>query len=195
MRAAADIQFAPVPPTPPPQPPEWLTALGRFLERVFAPVGEWLGMGWPTFEKVLIGLALAGVLILLWVLITPQLRKLGRASTEPEAAWVPDRSEARSLLEDADGLAAAGRFDEATHLLLRRSVGQIARARPEWVRPASTARELGELGELPAAARGAFAVIAARVERSRFALRPLTREDWQAARQAYADFALIEIAG
>jgi hypothetical protein len=186
IRASSDIQFAPLPPMEPPQVPDWLAALGRFLQGMFGPVGEWLGVGWPTVEKGLIALAVLLVLVL---------RRLRRRAAEPQATWAPDRDEALALLEDADALAAAGRFDEATHLLLRRSVGQIGEARSDWVRPASTARELGSLAALPAAARAAFAVIAARVERSRFALRPLTEADWQTAREAYARFARIEIAG
>ncbi len=90
----------------------------------------------------------------------------------------------------ADRLAAEGRFDEATHLLLQRSVGQIAAARPDLVEPATTARELAAMGALPDAARTAFGTIAGRVERSLFALRALGADDWQAARAAYADFAL-----
>lgn len=196
IRASADIQFAPLPPTPPPQTPDWLAALGRFLQRVLGPIGEWLGMGWPVFEKILIGLAVVLVLVLLWSLLAPVVRRLRqRRPAQVEAPWTPDRAEALALLEDADRLAAEGRFDEATHLLLRRSVGQIAEARPDWVHPASTAREIGGLSALPVAARHAFRVIAARVERSRYALRRLTQDDWQAARTAYADFALVEIAG
>jgi len=97
---------------------------------------------------------------------------------------------ALALLDEADRLAADGRFDEATHLLLQRSVGQIAEARPDLVEPSSTAREIAAQPALPEKARGAFAVIADRVERSLFALRRLSLEDWQAARAAYADFAL-----
>ncbi len=194
IRASADIQFAPLPPIQPPKTPDWLAALGRFLQRVFGPLGEWLGMAWPTFEKVLIGLAVVLVLLLLWVLLAPVVRRLRRPRPVVEAPWTPDRADALALLEDADHLAAAGQFDEATHLLLRRSVGQIAEARPDWVHPASTAREIGGLAALPDAARHAFAVIAARVERSRFALRRLSQDDWQAARTAYAQFALVEIA-
>jgi len=107
-----------------------------------------------------------------------------------EPAWQPDTGAALALLEDADRLAAEGRFDEATHLLLQRSVGQIVAARPEWLHPSTTARELAVLPALPDAARRAFAVIAERVERSLFALRRLSADDWQAARAAYADFAL-----
>ena len=108
--------------------------------------------------------------------------------------WAPSAAEALALLEDADRLAALGQYDEATHLLLKRSVGQIAAARPDWLHPASTAREIAVLPGLPARARDAFALIAARVERSLFALVLLGPDDWQAARAAYTQFALTEIA-
>ena len=39
----------------------------------------------------------------------------------------------------------------------------------------------------------AFRIIAERVERSLFALRALDRTDWEAARAAYADFALARL--
>ena len=110
-----------------------------------------------------------------------------------EQEWQPDREESLALLEDADKLAADGHYDEATHLLLKRSVGQIAAARPDWVEPSSTARELAALPSLSEAARAAFATISSRVERSLFALRALDRSDWEVARSAYADFALARI--
>lgn len=194
IRASADIQFAPLPPTPPPEMPDWLAALGRFLQGLFGPLGEWLGVAWPTFEKVLTGLAVLLALVVVWALLAPVVRRMRQPRPVAEAPWTPDRADALALLDDADRLAEAGRFDEATHLLLRRSVGQIAEARPDWVHPASTAREIGGLAALPEAARHAFAVIADRVERSRYALRRLSQDDWQAARDAYARFALVQIA-
>jgi hypothetical protein len=198
VRAASDIQFAPVGPVVPPRPPvppEWLLRFGEWLQKVFGGLGDWFGIPWPVFEKILIGLAILGAAILLWAILRPliaRLRQPRTPSAEPE--WTPDRHQALALLEDADRLAAEGRYDEATHLLLKRSVGQIAEARPDWLNPASTAREIANILSLPAAARTAFAAIAQRVERSRFALRPLVADDWQAARKAYADFALVAIA-
>ena len=118
----------------------------------------------------------------------------GRGYPEAEPEWAPDRAEAIALLEDADRLAAAGRFGEAVHLLLKRSVRHIADARPDWLMPASTAREIAMMPALPEAARQAFGTIAARVERSLFALRDLDSGDWQAAREAYAKFALERFA-
>jgi len=78
--------------------------------------------------------------------------------------------------------------------LLRRSVHQIAEARPDWLAPSSTAREIAVLPGLGPRAREAFALIAGRVERGFYALIRLDADDWQVARAAYADFALAEIA-
>ena len=165
------------------------------LRAVFEPVGRALGMSWPVIEKVVVAAGVALLLFVAWRLLAPSLGGRRQRSDRADAdGWEPDREAAQALLAEADRLAGDGRFDAAAHLLLRRSVEQIAAARPEWLRPASTAREIAALPSLPERARAAFAVIAARVERSRFALRGLDRSDWDAARAAYADFALADLA-
>jgi hypothetical protein len=116
--------------------------------------------------------------------------RLPKREAEEEPEWAPDRGQAQALLDEADRLAAEGRYGEAAHLLLQRSVRHIAEARPDWLEPASTAREIAVLPMLPERARQAFTAIATRVERNLFALRDLDLADWQAARAAYADFAL-----
>ena len=196
VRGDASIQYAPVeiPQQQPPEPPGWLRAFFEWLGDLLAPVGELLGMSWPVFKWVLLAIGVVLVLVLLWRLLAPALAWRPKAEIENDE-WVPDPTQAIALLEEADRLAAEGRYDEATHLLLQRSVGQIAAAWPDWVEPSSTARELAALSTLPETARNAFGVIAARVERSLFALRSLGAEDWQAARDAYADFALQRLAG
>lgn len=197
VRHTADIQFAPMPrvkPASPPAIPGWLEALLRGLEAIFAPIGRMLGLSWPVFQYVLIGLAVLLAAYLLWLLLAPLVaRALARGSADAPEAWTPQRAEALALLEDADALAAQGRYGEAAHLLLRRSVGQIEAARPEWLVPASTAREIAALPMLPDAGRRAFATIATRVERSLFALRDLDAADWAAARGAYAEFARVAL--
>jgi hypothetical protein len=194
VRATGDIQYAPVPPPPIPKEPEWLKALGEWLKAIFEPLGRALGLSWPVIEYILLGLAALAVALIVWRIVAAVIaarRKARPVDAVPE--WAPSAHEAQALLEDADRLAAEGRFDEATHLLLRRSVGHIASARPDWLKPASTAREIAVLPGLPQRAREAFALIAARVERSLFALRPLGADDWLAARGAYAQFALADI--
>ena len=195
VRADGSIQFAPIkPPEPPPEPPSWLDDVFRWLGQVLEPLGRWFGGAWPVLKWVLLGLAVAGTLWLLWRLLAPVLER-GPALVADDEGWAPAREDALALLDEADRLAAEGRYDEATHLLLKRSVGQIAAARPDWVEPSSTARELSALPALPDAARLAFRTIAERVERSLFALRQLGRDDWEAARAAYAEFALQRLPG
>jgi hypothetical protein len=199
VRAATDIQYAPLPPIPPTEPPKspaWLEQLGEWLRALFEPLGKALGMSWPMVEKVLLALAILMALILLWKLVLePLLAYQRKPKLEEEAEWVPTRAHAVALLEDADRLAAEGRYGEAAHLLLQRSVNHIADVRPDWLHPASTAREIASLPSLPERARTAFGIIAVRVERSLFALRELDAGDWQAARSAYADFALQDMRG
>jgi hypothetical protein len=142
---------------------------------------------------VLIGLAALGVLFLIYRLVEPLLGRNRAPAGEEVPEWVPDRGQAIALLDEADRLAGEGKFDEATHLLLHRSVSHIESARPGLLPPASTAREISVHLGLPERARGAFTVIATRVERSFFALRSLNAEDWRAAREAYADFALARL--
>jgi len=190
MRDAGDIQFAPVPPDPVPVTPEWLKALGRFLEWLLSPLGRVLGASWSWVELALLIGAGLGLLWIAWALLWPMWRARKSRIKVAAPEWAPAREEALALLGDADTLAAQGRFDEAAHLLLQRSVGQIARARPDWLNPSSTAREIGGLAGLPHAARAAFAEIAAMVERARYALRALDTDDWAKAREAYARFAL-----
>ncbi len=195
VRADGDIQYAPLPPIKPPETPGWLEALGEWLRRLLEPLGKAIGVSWPVIENVLIAVALLCVLAILWRLLQPLLARLRAEPAEAAPEWSPDRAAAVALLEDADRLAGEGRYAEAVHLLLQRSVGHIAEARPDWLLPASTAREIAAFPMLPERARQAFGTIATRVERSLFALRELQREDWSVARAAYADFALADLAG
>ncbi len=191
LRADESIQFAEVEFPAQEPPPDWLTDFLQWLSEVLAPLGMFFVAIWPVLKWVLIIGGIAMLVILIVRMIEPDfLRRKKKTTAEGEDSWAPDQGEALALLEEADRLANEGRYDEATHLLLKRSVGQIAEARPDLVEPSSTARELSAEIRLPQGARDAFGIIAARVERSLFALSPLHQDDWQAARAAYADFAL-----
>ena len=190
LRADPSIQFAPVPPPPPQVTPDWLLAVGRFLERLLRPLGELMGLDWRWLMWTLIALAGAGALWLGWTLvIAPWLAKRRVKDNPANSEWTPDRAAALALLEDADKLAAAGQYGEAAHLLLQRSVGQIAAVRPGWLSPASTSREISVMQGLSERARQTFATIAQVVERSLFGLRGAGEDDWQVAREAYSEFA------
>ncbi|PZT92342.1 DUF4129 domain-containing protein [Sphingomonas sp. ABOLH] len=190
IRADGSIQFDLPEKLPEPRdpPPEWLEpvlrAIGNFV--------QWVGGGWQVILWV-IGIVIA--IALLFALV-PSLRewiaeRLGRRRVVEEAPpWTPTETRARALLEDADALAAEGRFDEAVHLLLFRSIDDIVAWRGDVVRPADTSRDIARAEALPPHARGVFAGIVAAVERSLFGGRALGADDWQRARADYAGFAL-----
>ncbi len=170
----------------PPLPPAWLEPLARFFRAI-----------WPGLEILFwVGL----VLLLLYILYGIAMRLQGREwpgrrkdkKAVPDPDWRPDEAPARALLSEADALAAQGRFDEAVHLILFRSIEDIDGRRPELVGPALTSRDIAALPAIPERPRGAFARIAMLVERSLFALRPLGESDWRDCRAAYEEFAFAE---
>ena len=165
------------PPTPPPD-LGWL----RFLEA--------LG---PIFQIIFwIGLGLI-VLAILWFIARELMRiripekkdKLKLTSTE----WRPTTAAAVALLSDADALAAEGRFAEAIHLLLLRSINDIDGRLPDAVRPALTARDIAGLERLPVAARPTFRQIAQAVEASLFGGDSVDQRTYGECRDAYEAFA------
>jgi hypothetical protein len=206
LRADSTIQFNLTPPKPQPKPPAWLEALGRWLkEYVFEPIGkalQWIGSFLPdaAYARILLWTVLALCALALawaiynrlhygrWRLKLPRLAPVADIAIEEE--WAPDEAPARSWLEEADALAREGRYAEAIHHLLFRSVEDIAKRRPNLVRPALTSREIAASQGIPSRARELFAAIARLVERSLFGGRPVGEKDWLEARGAYSDFAL-----
>ena len=91
-----------------------------------------------------------------------------RAQLPEDGWWRPDAARARVLLAQADALAEAGRFEEAAHLLLLKSVDDIDERRPGELRPSLTARDIARLPALPGDVRQAFGLIAGVVETSLF---------------------------
>lgn len=190
MRADGDIQFAPSFAKPPDPPPQWWDDFTRWLSEVLGPLAQMLSDVWPVLSKLLLVALVIGVGALLWVILAPYIADWRERRAVAARDWAPDQARARALLEEADALAAAGRFDEAAHLLLYRSIEDIAARRPELLRPSTTAREIGAFEALSASARSAFGVIAGHVEASFFARRPLDRSAWDSSREAYRAFAL-----
>jgi hypothetical protein len=190
IRASDSIQYAPLPPPKVPETPGWLESLYSLLESVFGPIGKALGAAAEPVKWILIALGITLLLLALWRLVLAPLLERWRMPAAETEDWTPGARDAAALLDEADRLASEGRYGEAAHLLLQRSVEHIAEARPEWLLPASTAREISAFPMLSDRAREAFSIIAGRVERSAYAKRTLDAGDWQAARGAYAQFAL-----
>jgi hypothetical protein len=172
-------------------PPAWLAWLGKLLGTLASsPMLFW------TMVALVAALVILSV-VRSWLAAGRPLARwpFGRKSAEaapasdPEA-WRPEPAPARALLHEADALAQAGRFAEAVHLLLQRSIEDLRRQRPQLVQPSLTSRELAGAEAMPRQARDVFARIAALVERSLFGGTALDAVDWKAARAAYADFAM-----
>ena len=189
---------------PPAPPPAWLVNFIEWLAN--GPIGRffsWIGAMMPSapIVRILLWTLLAVLLaMLIWVIVVriregewrlPRRRRAAAVTVEPEEeVWAPDAAPVRAWLKEADALAAQGRYAEAVHHLLFRSIEDLARRRPRLVRPALTSRELAAAEAVPAPARDLFARIARLVERSLFGGRPVSADDWSGARAAYADFAL-----
>ena len=203
LKADSSVQFSLPPAPPPPKTPDWLKSFFDWLGDVLEPVGKffaWLGSFLPDapYARALMWLVIAVLLaVVAWMVIErfrhgkwrlPTLPSASRAEIDEDDAWVPEAAPARAWLTEADALAAEGRYAEAVHHLLIRSIEDIVRRRPNVVRPALTSREISAAEAMPKPARSLFAMIAALVERSLFGGRPVDGQDWTTARAAYADF-------
>jgi hypothetical protein len=187
--AGGEIQTAfPPPPPPPSPPPEWLKSLFDAIASFF----QWSA---PAAKPLLwVGVAVV-VLFLLYHFVPAFARwvdnlRYGRKAGEGDdvdSIGLAEAGAARALLAEADALAAEGRFAEAVHLLLYRSVEDIEGRRPGLVKPAMTSRDLAEAQDLPTIARDAFSRIARAVEISLFGGRSIDAGAWQTCRSAYAE--------
>ncbi len=178
--------FEPREPTPP---PGWLRAFGEFLEA--------LGPLFRVIFWIAAALVVAG---LVYFLFGEAMRvRFGgkRTSKDKRQDDVlvdirPDAAAARSLLEEADALAQRGRFSEAVHLLLFRSIEDLQERIEGGVPNSLTAREISGLGKLPERAKRGLKPIIMVVERSFFGGRVVDADGWQEARRSYEDFAFGE---
>lgn len=183
VAADRSLQFRAEGIEPPPPMPDWLKAILELLA------------GLEPVLRVVFWIGVAAIaLAIVWFIVReilrlrlPERRKPVTPSGEGE--WRPAPGAALALLSDADALAEQGRFDEAVHLILLRSIGDIDGRLPNTVKPALTARDIAALGRLPAAARPAFSLIARVVEGSLFGGRHVDRAAFTECRQAYEAFA------
>ncbi|WP_084396748.1 DUF4129 domain-containing protein [Henriciella aquimarina] len=171
----------------------FIEAIGDFF--------AWLFSGIAPILKVLLFVAIAAaILYALWYMfgdvVGLKLRRKTQTGDEPEVSDIrghrPDRGQATALLDQADALAADGRFAEAVHLLLFRSIEDLQERRTGGVPQSLTAREIQSLSDLSARAREALGPIIRIVENSFFGGRAVDRDGWQRARTSYEQFAFGE---
>ena len=134
LREDGSVQFDLTRPDPPPTPPSWLGDFFSWLDRVMKPVADffrWIDSFFPDapYARILLWFVLAILAAaLLWLVYQRlrhgawQWRRTPAPAAEPllEEEWAPDHAPARRWLEEADELAAAGRYGEAIHHLLIR---------------------------------------------------------------------------
>ena len=173
-----------------PKPPAWLEALFRAL-------GHGLQAIAPAFTYIFWGVLIIGGAAILFFIAREfsGIRGLARRVRPvkldaPQSDWRPAAARARTLLRDADALAAEGRFAEAAHLLLFRSIDDIDERWPNTVGPALTSRDIAGHQGLSDIARQTFMVIARVVEGSFFGGAPVGEADFAECRRAYDSFAL-----
>jgi hypothetical protein len=166
--------------TPAAKPPGWLKDLVEFLGRHIREI-NWAG--WALLA-ILVALAL-------WFLVRKlKDRRLSHAAPAPRqmAPWQPGLRQARLVLQDADGLAAQGRFDEAVHMLLLVSIQEISDRQQGLVTPALTSREIAALPALTPLAQRIFSGIAQVVEHSRFGGHAIGDAEFQRCRAGFDQF-------
>jgi len=191
LLASRDIQFEFRGAARPPDPPNWLIHLMEALMKGLVAAA-------PVLKYVFWGGLIVLVVTVAWFVARDivRLRRGDRAApadlAEVPALWRPSEAAARALLSDADALAAEGRYAEAAHILLVRSVDDFEGRRPGAVRPSFTSRDIGRLAAMPSEARRAFALIAEVVEKSLFGGRPVDAQVFARCRSAYSEFALPE---
>lgn len=165
----------------------WLEPVARFFEAI-APFLVYVFYA---------GLAIIA-LLLLYVIVTEVIRrwpqrkrKIETETAEaPKPEYKPAMTRARALLDEADRLAAEGRYGEAARVLLHRSIEDIERAFSMAIGPGLTSREIGQIEPLSPQGRSVFSGIARAVETSLFGERPLSADEYARCRQSYASFAL-----
>jgi hypothetical protein len=118
---------------------------------------------------------------------TPAEREAG-----PDA---PDRAVVERPLGDADELARRGHFGEAIHVLLLRTLQELARRLPERLPASLTSREILARVRIPDDARGALAALVGAVEVSHFGGMAPDQSDFAHCRQHFQRFAEAYLRG
>lgn len=141
----------------------------------------------------------AGVLFVLYHLreIVPGWRRRGAdeaADLSSEDGALAEQSSADVLLS-ADEIARQGRFDEAMHVLLLKSLADIRERLDEQFADSLTSREILGRAPLPEPGVSALRAIVLGVERSYFGKHPTGRADYDACRRRFDELTAALAAG
>ncbi len=174
----------------------------RIAPKPKSPRTGWLNLAFlgPIIQfafYILIGAAVSYILYLIISSIIIAKRNHAPIKQDKDVSdipiYQPDKETARILLQDADELAAQGKFEQAVHAILFRSIQDIEDKRPHHVKRSLTSREIAGLDVLSTTARAGFSTIGRLVERSFFGGLPLGAEDYALSKSAYKDFAFEKL--
>jgi hypothetical protein len=180
------LQFQFEQPEAPQPPPDWLKALAELLANIA-----------PFFSYIFWGGVMIIAALIVYAIVREIARRMPQTANEtaaeedvPVPEYRPATARARALLEEADRLAAEGNYGEAVRVLLHRSIEDMEEVYPTAIVPSMTSREISAIEYLSTQGRATFVKIAQAVERSLFAGRPLTQDQYTDCRRAYESFAL-----
>jgi hypothetical protein len=169
---------------PPREAPTWLEPLARLFGAI-APFLQYLFWGGVIIVAGFVLYALGSEIMRRM----PARARKEKPAPEEVRVYRPTAAHARALLEEADRLAAEGRYAEAVRVLLHRSIEDLERVFAMAIGPALTSREISRLPPLSDEGRSVFSGIAQAVETSLFGEQPLEATRYRACREAYATFA------
>ena len=187
MKRDDKLQFE-LPPAPEPPKLDW-------LEKLFAGIAKFIELILPLLKIIFfmgIGVIIALILYAIAkVIYETRFNQDPKDLVEnaPPPLYTPDQEQARILLEDVDAMAAEGRYEDAVHELLFRSIQDIDIRRPNTIRRSLTSREIAALKILTPETRQAFATISGVVETSYFGGQKIGKAEFDICRAAYAQFA------
>jgi len=141
--------------------------------------------------RALFWLAVAAGVILLAAWLWRSLSGLRRDVSSPAAPGPSAPRVGRAPLDAAETLAAEGRFAEAIHVLLLKTLEALA-ARRGALAPSSTSREILRGAALEAEARSALEGLVVAVEVSHFGGASPGEEDWRSCLDAFHRFLAAE---
>ena len=176
-------------PPPPQETPGWIEAIGRFIARIidflapFLTVIFWLGLA-ALACVILYGIATN--------IIEARLKRAGPPEVPDAVEYKPEREKALILLDSADALAREGRFAEAVHMLLFKSIQDIEAQAEAGLRRSLTSREIAKERSLGPKTRTLFSALSERVEHSHFGGRSVNEAGYKEARALYVTFSEIE---
>lgn len=112
-----------------------------------------------------------------------------RGEVDERSREAPDRAVIERPLGDAEELARRGQFGEAVHVLLLRTLQELARRLPERLPPSLTSREILARVRIPDDARRPLAALVGAVEVSHFGGVEPVESDFHHCRQHFERFA------